>query len=207
VSLKGEEDKELLPGYNEEYAEIQVRSAIADVWAAARHGILYKALGGYADTEARKILDSLRGLAQTGEVLMGHLHDIHEKRKRADKEEFENEEVFQYFLLHLEPLQSPRLKLLGDIGSLYNFVQILHINTPGLFKDRLRKSKFEQNFRGSESEREIFDLSVCYFILYHIFVTCSYTEVDFLFNEISKSPNWYKVLCRSVEWLEAHHFH
>jgi ppGpp synthetase/RelA/SpoT-type nucleotidyltranferase len=98
----------LQPGLWEKFKghtfEIQVRSSmLLDSWAEVRHDITYKALGGFPGRSERELLDTIKGVVISMEVLLNHLLDVHEDRIKSDETKFESMELFEQALVRALP--------------------------------------------------------------------------------------------------------
>lgn len=79
--------------FDELWVEVQVRSVMMDAYTNISHGLEYKALTGILSDEEIQVLESINGLAQTGEVLLQHLQHIHQERVRSDQNYLEYNEI------------------------------------------------------------------------------------------------------------------
>jgi ppGpp synthetase/RelA/SpoT-type nucleotidyltranferase len=65
---------------HEQPIEIQIRSVLMDSWISINRNIKYDALTGILSAQEQRILDSIKGLAQTGKVLLEQLHYVNTAR-------------------------------------------------------------------------------------------------------------------------------
>ncbi|KAF1960374.1 hypothetical protein CC80DRAFT_489544 [Byssothecium circinans] len=138
-------DHEQVLEYADEPIEVQVRTVLIDAWAEVRHDLVYKVLGGHGhlSSDELRILDSLKGLTATGELLLEHLHGAHRKRLERDSRVFpDDRENFMNVLVEtLAVRHQPLLDLvgsnLGDCMELLHLLQHLDISTPKMLKEEL----------------------------------------------------------------------
>jgi ppGpp synthetase/RelA/SpoT-type nucleotidyltranferase len=82
--------------------EIQVMSALNHAWAEAGHDVLYKQHAfGTPTRDEQRILDSLRGLVSSGDLLLEQFHESVNKRTYAP---FQNRDEFGTFLRSVDVL-------------------------------------------------------------------------------------------------------
>ena len=112
VSFRSE--REALPKpFDELWVEIQTRSVIMDSYINISHGLEYKALTGILSDQEIQILESMNGLAQTGEVVLQHLQYIHQRRVQSDAETLRPEEIV--------PVITDYMKLEDSADSMHHF--------------------------------------------------------------------------------------
>lgn len=119
--------------------EIQLRTVMMDSWASINHKVQYKAIGGKPSTQEYRVLDTVKGLASTGEVLLEHLHEVHQSRLESDKLPIQDEahlnEVLAGFFreLGLNPNTRPDADNIKALFRLVTFLDITRV-------DRLRRT-------------------------------------------------------------------
>lgn len=121
--------------------EIQVRSVLMDSWIAINRNIEYDALTGILSAPERRILDSIKGLAQTGELLLEQLYHVHYQRLNLDQIEFERSEdvtrvLDDYFVLE-DPVENHSKDPFADL--LMFILSGIGIQKPGDLKLRLTR--------------------------------------------------------------------
>lgn len=106
-----------------EFIEIQVISMLHHTWAEVSHDLVYKQMSGLPSPEEERILDSLSGLINVGEVLLEQLHGVYQARSQTQNIKFANHYELGSFLstrkLPSEFSMGPLdilLKFLGTIG-------------------------------------------------------------------------------------------
>ena len=209
VKLKANDNKHPLEPerwdkFKNQAIEIQVRSSmLLDGWAEVRQDITYKALGGVPERAERELLDTMKGVIKSMEVLLDHLFDVHEDRIKSDHTKFETMELFEQALVRALPQLNLRHERIEDVQSVYHFMQASPIDTSGQFKEIIRKSRFTSDFEDFQRKRAVSQQPVWTFILYQMFMILSEETITELVHQI---PERLKIFCRSISWLEGNVF-
>lgn len=129
--------------------EIQIRSVLMDSWIAINHDIEYDALTGVLSTQERRILDSIKGLAQTGEVLLEQLHYVHHERLKSDLVTFKTIEDVSKALRDYFGVDGPMNDLFRDPFSylLRALLLRIKIDNPGKLKLHLKENEISPDFQ------------------------------------------------------------
>lgn len=201
----------LLPELREKFknqtVEIQVRSSmLLDGWAEVRHDVQYKALGGAPSRGERELLDTMKGVVKSMEVLLDHLLDVHEDRVKSDNTKLETAPLLEQAIVRALPQLSLSHESVDNMHILYPFLEAISIDTPGRLKEVIRKSKFSEKFDGFCESRKISKQPVSTFILEEVFMTLSETEIKELLEKVTENHELHQVFCRSLSWLEEHLF-
>lgn len=138
-------DQKQVLEYADEPIEVQVRTVLIDAWAEVHHDLVYQVLGGHnhLNSEELRVLDSLKGLTATGELLLEHLHLAHRKRRERDSRLFpeERENFITVLVETLDVRHQPLLNLfgsnIGDCMEHLRVLQCLDISTPKMLKEEL----------------------------------------------------------------------
>lgn len=209
VKLKPDDNKHplerrLKERFENQAIEIQVRSSmLLDGWAEVRHDITYKALGGVPERAERELLDAMKGVIKSMEVLLDHLFDVHEDRIKSDHTKFETMELFEQAVVRAIPQLNLRRERIEDVQSLYHFMKATSIDTSGQFKEIIRKSHFASDFEDFQRKRRVSQQPIWTFILHQIFMTLSEKTITELADKI---PESHRIFCRSISWLERNIF-
>jgi hypothetical protein len=147
---------------------IQVRSVLTDTWVTINHGLEYKALSGQPSKGERKILDSIKGLVDTGEVLLEHLRQIHRLRLESDSQDMKNTQDLKEVLLDV--LDISLLGPTGEIGDarpLFDLLEMCGVTKRGDLRMLLKKVGIAgKPISSIDSFGPSFSrLSICYFVL------------------------------------------
>ena len=130
------------------WVEIQVRSVIMDAYTNISHGLEYKALTGVLSDEEIQVLESINGLAQTGEVLLQHLQHIHQQRLQSDLKPLDCTEtiaeVARY--MDLEASNYPFSRNLYYQRTFYDLLSQIGYNRPGRLKKLLEFYKVKEEY-------------------------------------------------------------
>ena len=113
--------------------EIQVASVFMHAWAEVEHDLVYKSFEGQLSQTEYAILDSLNGLALTGEVSLELLQRAGEARIAARGHEFANHyELAVYLLRRTEDIREGEVGAsgLGHVDRLARFLERLELNRP-----------------------------------------------------------------------------
>ena len=89
---------------------------------------------------------------------------------------------------------------------LHPFLQAISIDTPGRFKEVIRKSKFSEKFDSFCESRKISQQPIWTFILEEVFMTLSETEIKALLKRVPENHELHQVFYQSISWLEEHLF-
>jgi ppGpp synthetase/RelA/SpoT-type nucleotidyltranferase len=129
--------------------EIQIRSVLMDSWIAINHDIEYDALTGVLSTQERRILDSIKGLAQTGEVLLEQLHHVHRERLRTDQVKFQTVEDVSKVLHDYFGIDDPMNGFPKDLFAylLFSLLPQVELGNPGKLKLHLRDNDISPEFQ------------------------------------------------------------
>ena len=206
-------EREALPKpFDELWVEIQVRSVIMDAYINISHGLEYKALTGVLSDQENQILESINGLAQTGEVILQHLQYIHQRRVQSDAKILRPQEIV--------PVITDYMKLEDSADSVNQFsktrdpqyvLQELVLssgcNTPGNLKRLLKSNKIKEDYPSEFDDlcRESPTMnSLQTYILYKVLQDIRESQIRRLF----KNSNWAKCrrpyweyICAILEWL------
>lgn len=142
VSFKSD-SRTLSKPFDELWVEVQVRSVIMDAYTNISHGLEYKALTGVLSDEEIQVLESINGLAQTGEVILQHLQHIHQQRTQSDLKRLDNEqiisEIANYMNLKIsDDFSYPFSKVPCYRETLQQLFVHSHCNYPGKLKKLLQ---------------------------------------------------------------------
>ena len=142
VKLSGE-DQRGVGMYAKQMMEIQLRTVMMDSWATINHTVEYKAISGKPSVQEYRVLDTVKGLASTGEVLLVHLHEVHQSRLASNnlfiRDEAHLIEILVGFLpeLRLKPNEEIEIDTDADsIKALFGLVKLVDITRC----DRLRRT-------------------------------------------------------------------
>ncbi|CAI6336832.1 unnamed protein product [Periconia digitata] len=191
--------------------EIQVRSVLMDSWIAINRDIEYDALTGILSAPERRILDSIKGLAQTGELLLEQLHHVNVVRRKEDqmpiREPGDITRVLeQYFVLE-EPV--PHLSEDPFAELLYPVLKGMGISTIGELKMRLDRDGVEpycqEKFASFRKEFPI-DGSFESFVLPRLLKSIQRHEVSEIFRSLGYHPygalpSLMSLMNRTLTWV------
>lgn len=90
-----ENDRTDLRLFAEEKVEIQVFSVLFDAWAEISHDLQYRTLTGELSAAELRVLDGIKGLVETGQVMLEHLHQVHLARVKSDRKEIRVKEELE----------------------------------------------------------------------------------------------------------------
>ena len=202
VTLRNQ-DKSAVKGYRDEVFEIQVASAISQVWSEVQHGIIYKIakdLDRQPTDEELRILDSLTGLVQTGEVILDQLKHVQDTRDNPS-DTFGNQYELGSFLMNLVP---SRLVKAGSIPVLYKFLGVFGKNTRSYLAPRISKFDFKEESQNISQEiikQEFasFDLSASIYVMTDVLSKLDEAAIEF---RIDKARH--KCIERALERANVH---
>lgn len=117
------EDLEMDP----EFIEIQVISMLHHTWAEVSHDLVYKQMSGLPSAEEERILDSLSGLINVGEVLLEQLHGVYQARSQTQNIKFANHYELGSFL---STRKVPPEFSMGSLTLLHEFLGIVGYDNP-----------------------------------------------------------------------------
>jgi ppGpp synthetase/RelA/SpoT-type nucleotidyltranferase len=162
-----------IPGH---VIEIQVVSAFHNAWAEVEHDIRYKALAGSPSQEEHVILDCLRGLVQSGDLLLNQLHDKYMSRKTAANDGFTNEFALATFLFGwISRTPDKRDVNIGPVEPLLKLLKIFKLNNPVDLQVELENMDFRKGSnpqtKSTEERFQPFELGVSIHIMDHILLT------------------------------------
>ncbi|KAF2830361.1 hypothetical protein CC86DRAFT_402405 [Ophiobolus disseminans] len=134
--------------------EIQVRSVLMDSWIAINRDIEYDALTGVLSTQERRILDSIKGLAQTGEVLLEQLHQANSQRLSRDQRAITDSEDITRALIDYFELEASMAGFSKDPFSklFLEFLLTVGIRTVGDLRAYLKNSNIPLECREEIAE-------------------------------------------------------
>ncbi|OTA95387.1 hypothetical protein M434DRAFT_393778 [Hypoxylon sp. CO27-5] len=171
------EDRTSAGAHSEQLFEIQLRSVIMDPWITIVHDLEYKAMAGELSIEEHRILDSIKGLASTGEVLLEHLEQIHLSRLASDENDIKDvDELGRLLYTYLPELQTTPITQNGRCNVFYPLFTVLkatEITTIGalrvtLGKLDMRKKLVDECQKWIQSVQHLFRATSLDFILYTI---------------------------------------
>ena len=140
--------RELPKPFRDLWIEIQVRSVIMDAYTNISHGLEYKALTEILSEEEIQVLESINGLAQTGEVLLQHLQHVHQQRLQSDLRSLDFkqiiDEVARY--MDLESSSYPFSENSYYQRILQRFLSLIGYNRPGKLKKLLEFYKTKEEY-------------------------------------------------------------
>jgi ppGpp synthetase/RelA/SpoT-type nucleotidyltranferase len=188
--------------------EIQVRSVLMDSWIAINRNIEYKALTGVLSTQERRILDSIKGLAQTGELLLEQLHYANTRRLKLDQIKFERPEdvtsaLLDYFEVD-ETLAGFPDKLFPEL--LFWFLKAIEIYKVGDLRLHLKDNNISGDIR--EDIAILFEgfptmkISLHPYVIWKLFQTIRPPQVKKLWevSDLSKRP-FVALIERTLNWI------
>jgi ppGpp synthetase/RelA/SpoT-type nucleotidyltranferase len=209
-----------LSKYADERVEVQVRTVFMDAWAEVRHNLVYKVLGGqsHLSREELRILDGIKGLVTTGELLLEHLHTAHNERLRADARKFPDGENFEPTLLQALNVRHVRLVEKLDTGTpammqtLQTFLARVGVETPKALKEKLADLKSQQRIDEEIAAVGRFlgkDLMLPQFLTYYISKSLPHSHIDLAtYSEMTRMrvcdyEDWYylRALCLTISDL------
>ena len=172
-------DASPLKGSEEQIFEVQVVSALTHVWSKVQHDLVYKVLQDAATDDQRRLLDSLNGLVQTGEVLLEQIQQLSAKRMSSNPDLFENKYELGAYLLKEVP---PQFVKTGSISVLHKFLCTFQMNKSALLALKIEQLGWkalsdlgENAYRRQIQERfRPFEPSASVYL------------VDFMFSELTK---------------------
>ncbi|MCJ1329695.1 hypothetical protein MMC10_006375 [Thelotrema lepadinum] len=129
-------DASPIQGSQEQVIEVQVVSALAHVWSKVQHGLVYKVFHDAATDDERRLLDSLNGLVQTGEVILEQIQQLSAKRMLSNPDFFENKYEVGAYLLKEVP---PQFVKTGSISVLHKFLCVFKMNKSADLAPRILK--------------------------------------------------------------------
>ena len=158
-----------IAGYEAEIFEIQVVSALAQVWSEIEHDIVYKVLEMKPTENEERMLDSLNGLVKTGEVILEQIQKLLAARTSHNTEAFENKyEVGAYLS---REVQKDSVKI-DSVSALHKLLQVLDMATAKDLAPSIRELCFgepDNSVRQRIQEHfKPFDLSASVYIMQHI---------------------------------------
>ena len=147
VSFKSERH-ELPKPFRDLWVEIQVRSVIMDAYTNISHGLEYKALTGVLSEEEIQVLESINGLAQTGEVLLQHLQHVHQQRPQSDLKFLDFKQIIDQVARYMDLESSiyPFSENLYYQRILQRFLSLIGYNQPGKLKKLLEFYKIKEEY-------------------------------------------------------------
>lgn len=123
--------------------EIQVVSALVHAWAEVGHDVLYKSHAyGKPTIQERRILDSLKGLIQSGDLLMEQFQELVDERTYK---KFAHPGKLGSYLRDLDILQceGERPEFESEaVGILFKFLEKSKMNYPLALRDALKELGF-----------------------------------------------------------------
>lgn len=152
--------------------EIQLRSIIMDSWDTIAHDLEYKGLTGVLSKEELRILDCIKGLASTGEVLLEHLEEIHRSRVESDKRYImKASELESFFENYFQDTEITPLRQDGDsYRALFSFLEAVGLTKIGDLREILRKldirKKLQEEYHQWALDTHPFPATQKDFILY-----------------------------------------
>ncbi|PVI03013.1 hypothetical protein DM02DRAFT_699360 [Periconia macrospinosa] len=175
--------------------EIQIRSVLMDSWISINRDIQYDALTGILSPQERRILDSIKGLAQTGELLLEQLHHVNTERRKRDQSLLEapadvTRALEEYFILEdtvpnhsTDPFTRTLLFVLLSRG----------INKVGDLKRWLESNNYEiYCYKSLKAFRSSFPIngSFASFILPSLFNTMERHNLQYVLNSLGVPSNY-----------------
>ncbi|KAI1417219.1 hypothetical protein F5Y13DRAFT_82028 [Hypoxylon sp. FL1857] len=137
------EDRTSVGVHNEQMFEIQLRTVMMDSWITVVHDLEYKAMAGDLSIEEHRILDSIKGLASTGEVLLEHLEQIHFNRRASDEKVIEDaaglERLLREYLPEIQIDPSIQEDGCNVFFPLFAVLKASGVTTTGALRITLRK--------------------------------------------------------------------
>ena len=153
--------------------EVQLRSVIMDSWDTIAHNLEYKGLTGVLSKEELRILDSIKGLASTGEVLLEHLEEVHRSRVESDKRYIWNANELGVLLEnYFQDIETtPLTQYYGRSHfALFSFLEIVGLTKIGDLREILRKldirKKLQEEYHKWALDTHPFPATQPDFILY-----------------------------------------
>ena len=158
----------------EKFLEIQVTSILRHVWAAVEHDIEYKQAQGEPSDGERRVLDSLNGLVQAGDILIEQLLDLKHQRitqhTEAEqpinndwqvagiidnwlKRRFSHDHTMDNNYLFLSTEQGKDLLHPKTLRALKKLLELeeISLNTPTKLRNRLEQVNFDPCLRSRSS--------------------------------------------------------
>ena len=210
VSFRSE--REALPKpFDELWVEIQVRSVIMDAYINISHGLEYKALTGVLSDQENQILESINGLAQTGEVILQHLQYIHQRRVQSDAKILRPQEIVSVITDYMKSADSGRHY--SDTRDPQYVLQELVLssgcNTPGNLKRLLKFYKVKEDYSSEFDDicRDVASVnSLQTYILYKVLQDIQESQIKRLFekSDWARHPRpYWEYICAILEWFCA----
>ena len=213
VSFRSE--REALPKpFDELWVEIQVRSVIMDAYINISHGLEYKALTGVLSDQENQILESINGLAQTGEVILQHLQDIHQRRVQSDAKPLLPEEIVPVITDYMNLEDSAdsvnhHSKTKDPHYVLQELVLSSGCNTPGNLKRLLKFYQVKEDYPSEFDDicRDVASVNPLQtYILYKVLQDIRESQIKRLFekSDWARHPRpYWEYICAILEWFCA----
>jgi hypothetical protein len=182
-----------------------------DSWISINHDIEYDALTGILSAQERRILDSIKGLAQTGEVLLEQLHHVNIARRKEDeallREPGDVTRVLnQYFVLE-EPVTNHSADPFDRL--LLSVLLSMGICRGKQLKARLRDDGIEPYcLKPFATFRENFPISGSFesFVLPHFLKSMERRHIELMWQGSNLKPDEAKlssILKRTLIWIHT----
>ncbi|KAJ3563213.1 hypothetical protein NPX13_g8280 [Xylaria arbuscula] len=138
--------------------EIQLRSVLMDAWAGISHDLQYKALFGDLTVTELKLLDALKGHVEVGEIMLDQLHRVHRNRIETENDTITSSRQLWEILSDSIPGSQLANAEIGDLDTLFLFVQAIDADTPRGFRALLPRLDIKTRLREDmEHWRQRFD--------------------------------------------------
>ena len=180
----------------EQVFEIQLRSVIMDSWDTIVHGLEYKAMTGELSRAERRILDSIKGLATTGEVLLEQLQEVNLSRVALDRANLEGVDdlakIVREYLAE-DMTTSTAACDNRDFYPLFMVVQGAGITTIGVLRATLGRLKIREEpneaYEKWSQGMYPFDSTQLDFILYTVMSRILHEHMGSIWEEVVRLKN------------------
>ena len=172
-------DASPIQGSEEQVFEVQVVSALTHVWSKVQHGLVYKVLQDAATDDERRLLDSLNGLVQTGEVILEQIQQLSAKRMMSNPDFFENKYELGAYLLKEVP---PQFVKTGSVSVLHKFLCAFKMNKSAFLAPRIEKL----GWKGLSNPEETIHRRQIQERFHPFEPSASVYLVDFMFSELTR---------------------
>ena len=197
------EDRENVGRYSGLMFEIQLRSVIMDSWDTIHHDLEYKTLHGDPSREERRVLDGIKGLASTGEVLLEHLQEIRNLRLKSDEKTIESESelgrLLQNYLPEIETTSATPANDNNDFVPLFRLLVAAGITTIGALRETLEKLEIRKKLRDEyqkwANQVHLFPATQLDFMLYTVLRQIPDQSIDAIWEKVFRAKAEY--LCTS----------